>query len=88
MTSNKSFRPPFAYKVAFAFHPDIMHSGVTVSHITNEEFYTALIQMQGLAEATENSRGDTLGSVLSATLHPGIKLTLVSMSERTGMTVS
>ena len=27
-------------------------------------------------------------SVLSATIHPDIKLTLVSMSERTGMTVS
>ena len=26
--------------------------------------------------------------VLSATIHPDIKLTLVSMSERTGMTVS
>jgi len=51
LTSNKSFRPPFAYKVAFAFHPDIMHSGVTVSHVTNEELYTALIQMQGLVEA-------------------------------------
>ena len=27
-----------------------MHSGVTVSHVTNEELYTALIQMQGLVE--------------------------------------
>ena len=48
----------------------------------------ALIQMRGLVKATEISRGDTLGSVLSATLYPGIKRTLVSLSERTGMTVS
>ena len=27
-----------------------MHSGVTVSHVTNEELYTGLIQMQGLEE--------------------------------------
>ena len=44
--------------------------------------------MQGLAKATDHSRGVTLGSVLSATIHPDIKRTLVSMSERTGMTVS
>ena len=44
--------------------------------------------MQGLAKATEYPRGDTLGSVLSATIHPDIKRTLVAMSERTGMTVS
>ena len=42
--------------------------------------------MQG--EATDHSREDTHGSVLSATIHPDIKRTLVSMSERTGMTVS
>ena len=47
-----------------------------------------VIQTQGLVEATELPRGDTLGSVLSATIHPDIKRTLVSMSERTGMTVS
>ena len=47
-----------------------------------------LIQMQGLAETTELPKGDTLGSVLSATIHPDIKRILVSMSERTGMTVS
>ena len=44
--------------------------------------------MQGLVEATELPWGDTLGFVLSATIHPDIKRTLVSMSERTGMTVS
>ena len=44
--------------------------------------------MQGLVETTELPRGDTLGSVLSATIHPDIKRTLVGMSERTGMTVS
>ena len=44
--------------------------------------------MQGLAKATEQLRMDTLRSVLSATIHPDIKRTLVSMSERTGMTVS
>jgi len=44
--------------------------------------------MQGLAKATDHSRGVTLGSVLSATIHPDIKRTLVAMSERTGMTVS
>ena len=43
--------------------------------------------MQGLVEATEHPRMDTLGSVL-ATIHPDIKRTLVAMSERTGMTVS
>ena len=32
--------------------------------------------------------GDTLGSILSATIHPDIKRTLVSVSERTGLTVS
>ena len=47
-----------------------------------------LIQMQGLAKATEHLRMDTLGSLLSATIHPDIKRTLVGMSERTGMTVS
>ena len=31
---------------------------------------------------------DTLGSILSANIHPDIKRTLVGMSERTGMTVS
>ena len=31
---------------------------------------------------------DTHGSVLSATIHPDIKRTLVTMSERTGLTVS
>ena len=44
--------------------------------------------MQGLVETTELPKGDTLGSLLSATIHPDIKRTLVSMSERTGMTVS
>ena len=44
--------------------------------------------MQGLAKATEHLRMDTRGSVLSATIHPDIKRTLVSVSERTGMTVS
>ena len=44
--------------------------------------------MQGLAKATEHLRMDTLGSLLSATIHPDIKRTLVSMSERTEMTVS
>ena len=39
-------------------------------------------------EATELPWGDTLGSVLSATIHPDIKRTLVAMSERTVMTVS
>ena len=48
----------------------------------------SLIQMQGLAEATDHSRGVTLGSVLSATIHPDIKRTLVVMSEQTGLTVS
>ena len=47
-----------------------------------------MIQTQGLVETTEFPRGDTLGSVLSATIHPDIKRTLVSMSERTGLTVS
>ena len=47
-----------------------------------------LIQMQGLVEATEHLRMDTLCSVLTATIHPDIKRTLVAMSERTGMTVS
>ena len=49
---------------------------------------TVLIQMQGLREATEHLRMDTRGSVLSATIHPDIKRTLVGMSERTGLTVS
>ena len=44
--------------------------------------------MQGLAKATEHLRMDTLGSLLSATIHPDIKRTLVGMSNRTGMTVS
>ena len=44
--------------------------------------------MQGLVETTELPKGDTLGSLLSATIHPDIKRTLVSMSERTGLTVS
>ena len=44
--------------------------------------------MQGLVETTELPKGDTLGSLLSATIHPDIKRTLMSMSERTGMTVS
>ena len=44
--------------------------------------------MQGLGEATDHSREDTHGSVLSATIHPDNKRTLVGMSERTGMTVS
>ena len=44
--------------------------------------------MQGLAKTTDHSRGVTLCSVLSATIHPDIKRTLVGMSERTGMTVS
>ncbi len=44
--------------------------------------------MQGLAKATEHLRMDTRGSVLSATIHPDIKRTLVGMSERTGLTVS
>ena len=39
-------------------------------------------------EATDHSREDTHGSVLSATIHPDIKRTLVSMSDRTAMTVS
>ena len=44
--------------------------------------------MHGLAEATDHSRGVTLGSVISATIHPDIKRTLVAMSEQTGLTVS
>ena len=44
--------------------------------------------MQGLVETAELPMGDTLGSLLSATIHPDIKRTLVAMSERTGMTVS
>ena len=44
--------------------------------------------MQGLVKTAELPWGDTLGSLLSATIHPDIKRTLVSMSERTGMTVS
>ena len=44
--------------------------------------------MQGLAKATEHLRMDTLGSVLSATIHPDIKRTLVDISKRTGLTVS
>ena len=44
--------------------------------------------MQGLVETTELPKGDTLGSLLSATIHPDIKRTLVGMSERTGLTVS
>ncbi|MEE3121341.1 MAG: hypothetical protein VX399_02015 [SAR324 cluster bacterium] len=44
--------------------------------------------MQGLAKATEHLRMDTRGSVLSASIHPDIKRTLVSISERTGLTVS
>ena len=44
--------------------------------------------MQGLAETAELPRGDNLASVLSATIHPDIKRTLVAMSERTGLTVS
>ena len=45
--------------------------------------------MQGLAKPTEYPRGGyPFGSVLSATIHPDIKRTLVAMSERTGMTVS
>ena len=43
--------------------------------------------MQGLAKATEHPRMDTLGSILSDTIHPDIKRTLVGMSKRTGMTV-
>ena len=39
-------------------------------------------------ETAELPRRDTLGSFLSATIHPDIKHTLVSMSERTGLTVS
>ena len=44
--------------------------------------------MQGLGEVTELPRGDNLSPVLSATIHPDIKRTLVAMSERTGLTVS
>ena len=44
--------------------------------------------MQGLVETAELPRGQTHGSVLSATIHPDIKRTLVGMTERTGMTVS
>ena len=44
--------------------------------------------MQGLAKATDHSRGVTLGSLLSATIHPDIKRTLVGMSKRTGLSVS
>ena len=44
--------------------------------------------MQGVVEDSELHRGDTLGSVLTATIPPDIKRTLVAMSERTGMTVS
>ena len=44
--------------------------------------------MQGLVEATDHLGGDTLGSFLSATIHPDIQFTLVAMSERTGLTVS
>ena len=44
--------------------------------------------MQGLVEVTELPKGDTLSFVISATIHPDIKRTLVAMSERRGMTVS
>ena len=44
--------------------------------------------MQELVEATELPWGDTLGSVLSASIHPDIERTLVTMSKRRGMTVS
>ena len=44
--------------------------------------------MQGLVETSELYRKDTLGSILSANIHPDIKRTLVGMSERTGLTVS
>ena len=39
-------------------------------------------------ETTGHPSGDTLSPVLSTTIHPDIKRTLVGMSERTGMTVS
>ena len=44
--------------------------------------------MQGLVETTKHPRGDTLSPVFSATIHPDIKRTLVSMSKRTGMSIS
>ena len=44
--------------------------------------------MQGLVKATEHLRMDTLGSVLSASIHPDIKRTLVAMSDRTGLSMS
>ena len=47
-----------------------------------------VIQMQGLLEATEHPRGDTLSPDISATIHSDIKRALVSMSNRTGMTVT
>ena len=43
--------------------------------------------MQGLAKTTDHSRGTPLASSFT-TIHPDIKRTLVSMSERTGMTIS
>ena len=47
-----------------------------------------LIQMQGLVEAHEYPGETPLASFFRATIHPDIKRTLMSMSERTGMTVS
>ena len=44
--------------------------------------------MQGLAKATQSSPGWTPLAPSSLPIHPDIKRTLVSMSERTGMTVS
>ena len=41
-----------------------------------------------VVKTAELPRGQTHGSVLSATIHPDIKRILVGMSERTGMTVS
>ena len=58
-------------------------SGILLEHLV-----ASLILMQGLGETEELPRGDTLCSVLTATIHPDIKRTLVGMSKRTGMTVS
>ena len=44
--------------------------------------------MQGLVEIAELPRRVIFGSFLSATIHPDIKRTLVTMSKRTGLSVS
>ena len=55
----------------------------SANHITHIENILLLIQMQGLGEATEHPRMDTLGSVL-ATIYPDIKRTLVRYTQAHG----